>query len=103
MSGNIYVVGVRNVDGKLKDMAELATKCKDLGVSLPREVEAYFKGTDALACDYIAEIIRQAREVSLTELNVKGLVRGSIEDGGLAIDLRKIPADMLYLRVCEAG
>jgi hypothetical protein len=101
MGVSVYVNGIRAADGRLGEMAALKLQCDSLGISYPVELETYFKGTDALDMDVAEDIVVAATEMNLKyDLRIDGLVDGDPEYGdGMVIDLRKLPKDIIQLRV----
>lgn len=99
MSVSVYINGVRDATGKLRDMAELVVRCRKLGFDPPKEVADALG--EAIYLGDIDEIVRAATEVSLKyDLKIDGLLEGNPEYGnGVVIDLSKLPPEIKKLRV----
>jgi hypothetical protein len=102
MGCHTYAVGIRDLDGKFKDMVDLKLMCDKTKVSYPQELEDYFKkaikeyGSDDLK--YLSE---ERMTSIMTEMAIpKDARTGDVEyNDGMIIDLSKLPADIKKIRI----
>lgn len=102
MGCDTYAIGIRDLDGKFKDMVDLKLMCDKTKVSYPRELVDYFApaikehGTDELK--YLDE---KAMESIMTEMQIPKEARtGDVEyKDGMFIDVSKLPKDIKKIRI----
>ena len=101
MGVDVYVSGIRDVDGKLSDMLDLQSQCDKLRIAYPPELRDYFRGSDALHMSNRADAKRASVEVDLSSYGPLPFVaKGSVEEGdGMVIDLAKLPDDIKWIRI----
>ena len=101
MSVTVSLKGRRGSDGKLAEMARLAFNCNGLKCDYPPQVVDYFRGSDALDHGSIEGIMQAAIEVDLKYELPEVLSGSGVEYGeGMVIDLKKLPDDIVAIRVC---
>lgn len=93
MSMSSYVQGLRDLDGKFKQMMEMKKLCDEKGFSYPKEVTEYFGSHLGESDKYITE---QMQEVSLP----KDLVKVSTDDSRefYDIDISRLPKEVKTIR-----
>jgi len=93
MGMHSYVQGIKPADEKFRKMKAIYDACNESGVSIPKEVQAFFGD----------EAPDSAGVVVSLEASAKGPVQEwRPEDGdtleGFVVDLRKLPADIKIIR-----
>ena len=101
MSVKVSLKGRRDSDGKLAEMARLAFNCDHLKCDYPPQVVEYFEGSEALDMTSVEAMIQAALEVDLKYEMPEVLSGKGVEYGeGVVIDLKKLPDDIVAIRVC---
>lgn len=90
MGISIHLKGLRDLDGKFKDMLDLKHLCDKTGVNYPKELDDYFRGQTYENEKYLKELLET---VSLKKRDFR-------EDNseGFEIDLKDIPEEVKTLR-----
>lgn len=107
MSVSINVEGIRDLDVNFKKMYDVLIQCKKAGVSLPKEVVAYFRENCSEEYDIIDEEYLMREDYSKEDLakfvrtvDLYRYMSGSVMyDDGATISLDKIPSDVKTLRI----
>lgn len=90
MGMSSWVVGVRDMDGKFKEMLEMKRLCEEKGFSYPKEVEVYFGG-----------LVRESEKCIFNEmLSIKIPYKEYMDDGigVFEVNVKDIPKEVKTIK-----
>ncbi len=102
MGCSVFAVGIRDLDGRFKDMVALKLMCDKTKTSYPKELLAYFE--DAIeehGTDELEDLEEETMERIMKEVNIPDeACEGDVDtDDGMLIELSKLPDDIKTIRV----
>ena len=102
MGCNVRVVGVRDLDGKFKDMVALKNLCDKTKASYPKELINYFEAAiEEHGTDDLEDLDDEGMQEIMAGMEIPDdATEGDPDyDDGMFIDLSKLPKDIKKLRV----
>lgn len=92
MGMSTHVVGLRDLDGKFKQMIEVKLACERAETSYPEEVLDYFNGNQAESVAYLEENLR--------EVDISESISEWSDDSrnGYSLDVTKLPKEVNEVR-----
>ncbi len=107
MSCSVSISGLRDLDGKFKDMCDLKAMCDKQKMSYPKELVDYFCNGAADNEDWpidnaedIKEMNKEQLELALSSVDISEARTGSSEyNDPTIIDISKLPPDAKYIKV----
>lgn len=107
MSVSVHVEGIRDLDGKFKDMVDLKKLCDKQKMSYPKELVAYFAAAiDEHGTDDLEDLSEKSMKKIMATVSLYELMKGNSDhydydsgEGGAIIQVKDIPSDVKAIRV----
>ena len=92
MGMSTHIVGLRDLDGKFKQMIDVKLACEKAGIDYPQGVSRYFDGNESEPVIYLEENLR---EVDISKAVSEYLGESK---NGYTVDITKLPKDVNEIR-----